>query len=432
MVRSSSVSPAAAAAATAVATAAATAAEVDDAANTAAQRAASPSPSSPSLSSPTPTTSAGPTTPAAADAPSASRASPWSRVLPGRSQFAYVAAGLGGGVFSTLALHPFDTIKTRLQVADGTAANRAYAYRSVFSALLSIQRREGILRGLYKGALPAVIGSSLSWAVYFESYQRVKALLAGKGVRGGGGGGEGGGSALAQSKTANHLLSGTLAGVLTVLVSNPVWLLKTRMQLQIGSDALAPAAPSSGATAATASSSSSSYYSNFRAAVASTWREEGVRGFYRGLGPSLLLVSHGAAQFAAYERMRAALLARGAAAAATADDGRANGRVPLGPQHDLQRRVLNIWENLFAATASKVFASVVTYPLQVARTRMQRRGADRSQYGTFARALRTIAAVEGVRGLYRGLMANLYRVTPSSAIMFVCYEQISSRLLSLR
>ncbi|KAK4534212.1 hypothetical protein CDCA_CDCA01G0237 [Cyanidium caldarium] len=335
-----------------------------------------------------------------------------------RDSMVYMVAGVGGGCLSTLALHPFDTVKTRLQAAASPAAGAAhFDYRSVADAVATIARNEGLGRGLYRGVVPALLGSSISWGIYFECYQRAKALLScASGLLDS--------QLLTADRTMNHLLSGTVAGVFTVLATNPIWLLKTRMQLenaqhQVGGMGASARGP----------------YSNLVRAILSVWRHDGPLGFYRGVGPSLLLVSHGAIQFAAYERIRSVLLHR-RRRASEATRGRAPDEAAASSRerdsHGLGSAALTIGENLIAATLSKVIASIATYPFQVARTRMQQHRADQRLYGNMSRALRTIVVLHGLRGLYRGMTANLLRVTPSSAITFVCYEQISHFLLQRR
>merc|ERR1719221_1898946 len=73
-------------------------------------------------------------------------------------------------------------------------------------------------------------------------------------------------------------------------------------------------------------------------AVASIIREEGVRGLYRGFGPSLLLSTHGAVLLASYDHFKA-----------------------LYPSVSV------------ASFCAKVFATTATYPLQVLRAVMQQR-----------------------------------------------------------
>ncbi|KAF6002191.1 hypothetical protein F1559_002202 [Cyanidiococcus yangmingshanensis] len=328
---------------------------------------------------------------------------------------AHAVAGVSGGCLSTLVLHPFDLIKTRLQATDLRHESGYYSYRSIANAVATIIREEGLRNGLYRGALPAVVGSSLSWGIYFACYQRAKTLIAQLGH-------DVSKDYLSESGSANHLLSGTLAGIITVLLTNPIWLLKTRIQLEKGLRSSPQTGPAmiypSGALLTT---------------VRSLWREEGFRGFYRGLGPSILLVTHGAIQFAAYERIRRIFMRRRLATShrnqdiSESDASRIQGPITNSAERNNIVR-LSVIESLLAATASKVIASVLTYPLQVARTRMQQQGVDMQAYGSLLRALRTIYSRNGLRGFYRGVVANLCRVTPSSAITFVCYEQIAQLL----
>ncbi|THC88998.1 hypothetical protein EYZ11_011551 [Aspergillus tanneri] len=75
----------------------------------------------------------------------------------------------------------------------------------------------------------------------------------------------------------DYFISSGAAGMLTSILTNPIWVIKTRM-LSTGSRT--PEA-----------------YSSFTTGVTQIYRSEGILGFYRGLLPSLFGVSHGALQF---------------------------------------------------------------------------------------------------------------------------------------
>ena len=77
------------------------------------------------------------------------------------------------------------------------------------------------------------------------------------------------------------------------LLTNPIWVVKTRLQLQRVSSLKSASAVSSRAAAARRAglrASVMSPYRGFADAIGHIAREEGFRGFYRGLLPSLLLV----------------------------------------------------------------------------------------------------------------------------------------------
>jgi solute carrier family 25 (mitochondrial folate transporter), member 32 len=145
-------------------------------------------------------------------------------------------------------------------------------------------RHEG-LSGLYQGWTPAVIGSSVSWGGYFYFYEGFKRRLVDIRV------GERGSKQEAASvlTSFDNFCLACASGGIMVLVTNPVWLIKTRMQLQM-------------------KKASERYnikpYKSMADAARTIVRDEGPLALYRGCGPALLLTSHGGVQFVVYEYLR--------------------------------------------------------------------------------------------------------------------------------
>lgn len=167
-------------------------------------------------------------------------------------------------------------------------------------------------------------------------------------------------------------------------------------------------------------------YPSMWAGAARLMREEGARGFYRGLGVGLLGVSHGAVQFAVYEPAKRMYLARrgrrrAAAAAASGDlDGGVRGDGGGGP-------IANE-ATIGLATLSKLVAGAVTYPLQVLRSRLQNYNAE-ERFGRGIRGVvRQLWREEGVRGFYRGLVPGVVRVLPATWVTFLVYENVKYHL----
>lgn len=72
-----------------------------------------------------------------------------------------------------------------------------------------------------------------------------------------------------------------------------------------------------------------------------------------------------------------------------------------------------------------------TFPLDLMRRRMQLEGAGgrarvykTGLYGTFKYIVKT----EGLKGLYRGILPEYYKVVPSVGIVFMTYETLKTFL----
>lgn len=275
----------------------------------------------------------------------------------------FVAGALSACLTTTL-LHPLDTVKIRFQVHEQKTGyfSSETAYRSTWQSIVHASRTEGV-GSLYMGLTPALVANGVSWGSYFFFYEKTKLLLEPQG-----------------STTLGHLASGVIAGSFTVGITNPMWLVKTRMQLQ-------PSQASLSAWAVTRS----------------IFQLDGVAGFYRGVIPALILTSHGAVQFAIYEELkRLSTLA---------------GRGKDTPEY------------LLMGGLSKICATIATYPIQLVKTRMQQEFAHQhSAYGKTVATLRFIAHNEGALGFYKGLGPNLLKVAPQSAILFALYENILNLL----
>lgn len=281
-----------------------------------------------------------------------------------------LVAGLSGGVVSTLVLHPLDLVKIRFAVSDGLELRPRYS--SILHCMKSVWQQEG-LRGLYQGVTPNVWGAGASWGLYFFFYNAIKGYTK-----------EGRQSELS---AAEHLVSAAEAGVLTLTLTNPIWVTKTRLVLQYDAD------------------KSSKQYKGMVDALVKIYRTEGVRGLYKGYVPGLFGTSHGALQFMAYEELK---------------------RDYNKYKNVASDAKLNALEYITMAALSKLFAVATTYPYQVVRARLQD---QHNKYNGVMDVVKRTWRNEGAPGFYKGIIPNLIRVTPACCITFVVYENISRVLL---
>jgi len=170
-------------------------------------------------------------------------------------------------------------------------------------------------------------------------------------------------------------------------------LVKTRMQLQTGT--------------------SGNNYKNSLDCVRRVYKEEGVRGFYKGLMASYIGISETALQFMLYEKFKSTVQMY-------KFDKQNNPQLLDFKQIDLS------WnEYLTVASAAKLLASLITYPHEVVRTRMrEQRGLVNLKYTGFLQCIQTIMKEEGGKALYGGMGAHLVRVVPNAAIIFLTYETV--------
>ena len=185
-----------------------------------------------------------------------------------------LAAGLTGGLTSTLCCHPLDIVKIRLAVNDGFKS-RPY-YENIRHICKSIYKNGGVF-GFYQGVTPNLIGASASWGLYFYFYNAFKKFWANDGT--------------SQPKILSpgtHMFSAALSGAVTLAFTNPVWVAKTRLCLQYESSSTnGPSAKPRGQVV---------MYRGFVDCLLKTYRLEGVKGLYSGFSAGLIGVSHGAFQ----------------------------------------------------------------------------------------------------------------------------------------
>lgn len=125
-------------------------------------------------------------------------------------------------------------------------------------------------------------------------------------------------------------------------------------------------------------------------------RDDGFRGLYRGLTPSLFGVSHGAVQFMVYEGLKNSWRT-----AKRPDRGHPHGyETTTDDSLAAKKKPSNTSTVLFSGLA-KTIAMTVTYPYQVVRARLQTYDAG-STYNSTSDAIVKMWRHEGVRGFYKG------------------------------
>uniref|UniRef100_A0A914C3P2 Mitochondrial folate transporter/carrier n=1 Tax=Acrobeloides nanus TaxID=290746 RepID=A0A914C3P2_9BILA len=275
------------------------------------------------------------------------------------SGYEHLIGGLAGGFASTVVCHPFDLLRIRYSANEGSSLRPQY--RSYLHAATSIVKANGI-RGLYQGLSPNIIAAPLSWGLYFQIYHKIRARVE-----------------PFQNQNVNNLLVGTGTGVVVLAMTNPFWVVKTRLCLQYENQGVRK-------------------YSGMIDCYRKILRYEGWMGLYKGFIPGLVGTVNGAIQFAIYNYLK---------------DWRC--RLKNIPQDS----PLETSDYLLYSCLSKILSTLLTFPYQVVRTRQQDHNADYK--GVIDVLLRTYKG-EGILGFYKGALIATFKQTPNAIVTYVVYE----------
>jgi solute carrier family 25 protein 33/36 len=175
--------------------------------------------------------------------------------------------------------------------------------------------REESPRALFKGLGPTLVGVVPARSINFFTYGNGKQVIANNFNDG-------------RENTWVHLTAAAIAGIVTGTATNPIWVVKTRLQLESSAHGASGSSPLGGSWAM----------------IKTIMREEGARGFYKGLSASYLGVTEGTIQWVLYERLKRL----------TADTEKGG--------------VLEWVGMLGSAGTAKCVASLITYPHEVCCT----------------------------------------------------------------
>ncbi|KAI9335091.1 mitochondrial carrier domain-containing protein [Obelidium mucronatum] len=184
----------------------------------------------------------------------------------------------------------------------------------------------------------------------------------------------------------NVAVAAGLAGIVSVTLTHPLEVLRTRISLiltlKISTAKLRPSA---------------SILDTAKDIMA---KEGGIRGLYRGLGLSLFgIVPYLSTSFVLYDTLK-----------------------PHTANNELS------WEGVATASASAGIAQAVTYPFDLLRRRVMTEGLyvrdhNLTRGRSAFRIMRDIIRLEGAAGAFRGLLPNLLKVAPATGVTLYIHDQ---------
>ncbi|XP_024028150.1 mitochondrial substrate carrier family protein B [Morus notabilis] len=291
----------------------------------------------------------------------------------------FLAGGIAGA-FSKTCTAPLARLTILFQVQGMHSDVAALSKASIWHEASRILNEEGF-RAFWRGNLVTIAHRLPYSSVNFYAYERYKNLLH---------------SILRENYKGNastdlfvHFVGGGMAGITAASATYPLDLVRTRLAAQ----------------------RNVIYYRGIWHAFDTICREEGFLGLYKGLGPTLLGVGPSIAiSFSVYETLRS-----------------------YWQSHRPNDSTVMV--SLACGSLSGIASSTATFPLDLVRRRMQLEGAcgrARVYNNGLSGAFRHIFKTEGLRGLYRGILPEYYKVVPGVGIVFMTYETLKIFLSSFQ
>ncbi|XP_045447001.1 calcium-binding mitochondrial carrier protein Aralar1 [Melitaea cinxia] len=273
------------------------------------------------------------------------------------STYRFTLGSIAGAVGAS-AVYPIDLVKTRMQNQRTGSFIGEVAYRNSWDCFKKVVRHEGVF-GLYRGLVPQLIGVAPEKAIKLTVNDLVRDKLMDK---------------KGNITLGGEILAGACAGASQVVFTNPLEIVKIRLQV------------------------AGEIAGGGKVRALSVVKDLGLFGLYKGAKACLLRdVPFSAIYFPAYAHVKAKF----------ADEN--------GYNHPLTL--------LAAGAIAGVPAASLVTPADVIKTRLQvvaRSG--QTTYSGVIDATRKIYAEEGARAFWKGAIARVFRSSPQFAVTLVTYE----------
>ena len=202
-----------------------------------------------------------------------------------------------GGMATAILTSPLDVLRTRLQgeyyrsAISSPFPSSSPSFRPIHSTTRHLRETYYILstigttegwRGFFRGLGPSVTGVVPATAIKFYTYGNCKRLLSQE-------------TSLRPDSPFIPIFAAASAGIVTGTATNPIWLIKTRLQLDKSRSEHGSGVGPDG---------SGRRYKSSLDCAKQVLRQEGIRGFYRGLTASYLGAIETTLHLGLYEQMK--------------------------------------------------------------------------------------------------------------------------------
>lgn len=287
------------------------------------------------------------------------------------SLYSFFLGSIAGCIGATV-VYPIDLVKTRMQ-----AQRHKAVYNNSFDCFKKIIKNEG-LKGLYSGLGAQLVGVAPEKAIKLTINDLVRKI-----------GSDDNGKISMQWE----ILAGMSAGGCQVIFTNPLEIVKIRLQMQGGaSKTLNPGE-----------------IPHKRLTAGQIIKQLGVKGLYKGASACLLRdVPFSAIYFPTYANLKKILF-------------------NFDPNDANKKHRLDSWQLLVAGALAGAPAAFFTTPADVIKTRLQVESkSHETKYNGISHAFRVILKEEGVGAFFKGSIARVFRSSPQFGFTLASYELLQN------
>ncbi|SPN97554.1 probable coenzyme A transporter [Cephalotrichum gorgonifer] len=311
-----------------------------------------------------------------------------------------VAGGLAGCAAKTLVA-PLDRVKILFQAGSPAYAKYSGSWVGVAATLKDIYRNDGPT-GLFRGHSATLLRIFPYAAIKFLAYEQIRSVLI---------------THKGEETPFRRFLSGSLAGLTSVLFTYPLELIRVRMAFEtkkVGRSSFVSICRQIYREQPTAKAVASLASNPANAVTDPAWR---IHNFYRGFTPTLLgMLPYAGVSFLIHDTVGDLFRHPAIAKWTTLPQWK---RSPKG-----KARPLRSWAELTAGGLAGMISQTTSYPMEIIRRRMQVGGVVGD--GHRLRIGETAAMIfreKGVRGFFVGLTIGYAKVIPMVAVSFYVYER---------
>ncbi|KAJ3108248.1 mitochondrial aspartate-glutamate transporter agc1 [Phlyctochytrium planicorne] len=285
-----------------------------------------------------------------------------------KSAYNFTLGSIAGAIGATF-VYPIDLVKTRMQNQRAKVVGELL-YKNSWDCFRKVVRNEGV-KGLYSGLLPQLLGVAPEKAIKLTMNDLMRSKLKDK--------------ATGKTPLYGEILAGCVAGASQVIFTNPLEIVKIRLQVQGEASKGVEGAP--------------------RRSAMWIVRNLGLVGLYKGAGACLLRdIPFSGIYFPVYAHLKSDLFGEGK-----------NGKK------------LSVIELLTAGAMAGMPAAYLVTPADVIKTRLQvaARKGETTYTGILDAAVK-INREEGFKAFFKGGVARVFRSSPQFGVTLAAYELLHS------